>query len=110
MNKVPRNIVLMLLGLFLSDGIRAADTPGVLQALPPSINRLEATQVPSEMTLFVGDSRVFDLRTVRVAVGNGKIVSVSPIGGQQLAARGRSPSYDRYGGGQRSCRYLVGSQ
>ena len=89
MNKVPRNIVLMLLSLFLSDGIRAADTPGVLQALPASINRLEATQVPSEMTLFVGDSRVFDLRTVRVAVGNGKIVSVSPIGGQQLVFIGQ---------------------
>jgi pilus assembly protein CpaC len=90
MNKVPRNIALMLLGLFLSDGIRAADTPGVLQALPPSINGLGATQVPSEMTLFVGDSRVFDLRTVRVAVGNGKIVSVSPIGGQQLVFIGQS--------------------
>ena len=90
MNKVPRNIVLLMLGLFLSDGIRAADTPGALQPLPASINNLGTTQLPSEMTLFVGDSRVLDLRTVRVAVGNGKIVSVSPIGGQQLVFIGQS--------------------
>lgn len=50
----------------------------------------ETARPPSAITLFVGDSRVLELRTVRVAVGNGKIVSVSPIGGRQLVIIGQT--------------------
>ena len=47
--------------------------------------------LPRELRLFVGDSRVIDARTERVAVGNGKVVSVSPVGGSQLVLIGHAP-------------------
>jgi pilus assembly protein CpaC len=47
--------------------------------------------LPKELRLFVGDSRVLDARTERVAVGNGKVVSVSPVGGAQLVLIGHAP-------------------
>ena len=47
--------------------------------------------LPKELQLFVGDSRVLDARTERVAVGNGKVVSVSPVGGTQLVLIGHAP-------------------
>lgn len=49
-----------------------------------------SSPLPEELRLFVGDSRVIDARTERVAVGNGKIVSVSPVGGEQLVLIGHS--------------------
>lgn len=50
-----------------------------------------ATELPKDLRLFVGDSRVLDVRTERVAVGNGKVVSVSPVGGAQLVLIGHAP-------------------
>lgn len=47
--------------------------------------------LPRDLQLFVGDSRVLDARTERVAVGNGKVVSVSPVGGAQLVLIGLTP-------------------
>lgn len=47
--------------------------------------------LPKDLQLFVGDSRVIDARTERVAVGNGKVVSVSPVGGAQLVLIGHAP-------------------
>lgn len=44
--------------------------------------------LPDELTLFVGDSHVLTVATTRVAVGNGKIVSVSPVSAQQLVIIG----------------------
>ena len=83
MKNVPQKLFFLILGLFMSDVVRAADS-SVVQPPSAAVGGPGAVHIPLEMTLFVGDSRVFDLRTVRVAVGNGKIVSVSPIGGQQL--------------------------
>lgn len=48
-------------------------------------------EVPSVMELYVGDSRVLPLATSRVAVGNGKIVSVSPVTAEQLVVIGLAP-------------------
>jgi pilus assembly protein CpaC len=50
-----------------------------------------AAELPKDLRLFVGDSRVLDVRTERVAVGNGKVVSVSPVGGAQLVLIGHAP-------------------
>ena len=89
MKNVPQNVFFLILGLFMSGVVRAADS-SVMQPPSAAVGGPGAVHIPLEMTLFVGDSRVFDLRTVRVAVGNGKIVSVSPIGGQQLVFIGQS--------------------
>ena len=89
MKNIPQNVFFLILGLFMSGVVRAADS-SVMQPPSAAVGGPGAVQIPLEMTLFVGDSRVFDLRTVRVAVGNGKIVSVSPIGGQQLVFIGQS--------------------
>jgi pilus assembly protein CpaC len=89
MKNVPQKLFFLILGLFMSDVVRAADS-SVVQPPSAAVGGPGAVHIPLEMTLFVGDSRVFDLRTVRVAVGNGKIVSVSPIGGQQLVFIGQS--------------------
>lgn len=60
---------------------------------PLSVGATRAADValPQELRLFVGDSRVIDARTDRVAVGNGKVVSVSPVGGSQLVLIGHAP-------------------
>ena len=58
---------------------------------PAGDARAAPTGLPEELRLFVGDSRVLDVRTERVAVGNGKVVSVSPVGGSQLVLIGRAP-------------------
>jgi pilus assembly protein CpaC len=70
----------------------SAPVPGstVPSSRPAAPTDPEPQDLPREMTLFVGDSRVLDLRTTRVAVGNGRIVSVSPIGGRQLVLIGQT--------------------
>lgn len=87
---------LLACALAMAASRTAADA---LETAPPSMQReatmgstsgLDGERLPQEMTLFVGDSRVLDLRTVRVAVGNGKVVSVSPIGGRQLVLIGQA--------------------
>ena len=61
----------------------------VCMALPMA--SATAGGLPQDLRLFVGDSRVLDARTERVAVGNGKVVSVSPVGGAQLVLIGHAP-------------------
>lgn len=47
--------------------------------------------IPASLDLYVGDSRVLPVRTVRVAVGNGKVASVSPVTAEQLVVIGLTP-------------------
>ena len=78
--------------MVLTPGVAAADRDHVgspaVHAEMPLATRPDS--LPREMTLFIGDSRVLDVRSIRVAVGNGKVVSVSPIGGQQLVFIGQT--------------------
>lgn len=46
--------------------------------------------LPSQLDLFVGDSRVIQASTSRIAVGNGKVVSVSPVGAEQVVLIGQA--------------------
>jgi len=43
------------------------------------------------INLFVGDSRVLDLATTRIAVGNGKVLSAAPVSAQQIVLIGQAP-------------------
>jgi pilus assembly protein CpaC len=46
--------------------------------------------LPAQFDLFVGDSRVIQASTSRIAVGNGKVVSVSPVGAEQVVLIGQA--------------------
>lgn len=46
--------------------------------------------LPVQVELFVGDSRVIPASTSRIAVGNGKIVSASPVGADQVVLIGQA--------------------
>lgn len=46
--------------------------------------------LPAAMALFVGDSRVLQVSTTRIAVGNGKVVSASPVGSEQVVLIGQT--------------------
>ena len=71
--------------------LSAGDAPAAPTDTPATMPARAPTGLPAELRLFVGDSRVLDARTERVAVGNGKVVSVSPVGGQQLVLIGHAP-------------------
>jgi pilus assembly protein CpaC len=58
-------------------GVRAADSPGA-----PAAHREDA--LPARIDMFVGETRVLDVRSRRVAVGNGEILSVSTLDPGQL--------------------------
>lgn len=67
---------------------------GILQAcaVAPAALALEvADALPQRVDLFVGDSRVLAVRTARIAVGNGKVLAVSPVSAGQLVLIGESP-------------------
>lgn len=49
-----------------------------------------AEPLPERLDLFVGDSRVLKANTTRIAVGNGKIVSASPICTDQVVLIGQA--------------------
>lgn len=72
-------------------GIAGGAVPSVSAATAAVALERPMSALPKEMRLFVGDSRVLDARTERVAVGNGKVVSVSPVGGAQLVLIGHAP-------------------
>lgn len=57
--------------------------------LPPG--EPAALALPQRIDLFVGDSRVLAVRTARIAVGNGKVLAVSPVSAGQLVLIGESP-------------------
>ena len=67
------------MSVLLAVGVAAmAGATGRTQAPPPRID------------MFVGDSRVLPLRSTRLAVGNGKVLSAAPVTGGQIGAeRGR---------------------
>jgi len=46
--------------------------------------------LPAQLDLFVGDSRVIQASTSRIAVGNGKVVSASPVGAEQVVLIGQA--------------------
>lgn len=75
----------------MSNVFRLVSAMFILCALPHGDALAQPSGLPQELRLFVGDSRVLDARTDRVAVGNGKVVSVSPVGGSQLVLIGHSP-------------------
>ena len=50
-----------------------------------------AVALPGRVDLFVGDSRVLAVRPARIAVGNGKVLSVSPVSAGQLVLIGEAP-------------------
>ncbi len=72
----------LLLGLLHACATAAAPLP---DAAPPPDG------LPQRVDLFVGDSRVIAVRTARIAVGNGKVLAVSPVGPGQLVLIGESP-------------------
>jgi len=47
--------------------------------------------LPQSLSLYVGDSRVVDAETARIAVGNGKVVSASLVSAGQFVLIGQSP-------------------
>jgi pilus assembly protein CpaC len=49
------------------------------------------TRIPEQIVLFVGDTRVIDADTSRIAIGNGSIVSVSAPAPGQLLFLGATP-------------------
>jgi pilus assembly protein CpaC len=69
---------------------------GLLQACastaaPLARGEPPADVLPKRVDLFVGDSRVLAVRTSRIAVGNGKVLAVSPVSAGQLVLIGESP-------------------
>lgn len=46
--------------------------------------------LPARLELFVGDSRVLRASTTRIAVGNGKVVSASPVNSEQVVLIGQA--------------------
>ena len=49
-----------------------------------------AEPLPTRLDLFVGDSRVLRANTTRLAVGNGKVVSASPVSTDQVVLIGQA--------------------
>jgi hypothetical protein len=49
-----------------------------------------AAAMPSRIDLFVGDSRVVDAETTRIAVGNGKLVSATLVSAGQFVLIGHA--------------------
>lgn len=70
-----RRILALCVSLCLLSLLSAADSPAPL---------------PTQLELFVGDSRVIQVSTSRIAVGNGKVVSASPVGAEQVVLIGQS--------------------
>ncbi|MCP5471979.1 MAG: pilus assembly protein N-terminal domain-containing protein [Sinobacteraceae bacterium] len=69
---------------------------GILQACTPMIHaaapaRPPVEVLPQRVDLFVGDSRVLAVRPAKIAVGNGKVLTVTPVDAGQLVLIGESP-------------------
>ena len=69
------------------DGIRLAWALLVIWAT--GVSPLQAT-LPTRIDLFVGDSRVVDADTTRIAVGNGKVVSATLVSAGQFVLIGHA--------------------
>jgi len=78
-----------LLGILHACASTAAPVaPGPLPAVPAAV---PPEALPQRVDLFVGDSRVLAVRTSRIAVGNGKVLAVSPVSAGQLVLIGEAP-------------------
>jgi len=79
----------LLLGILHACASTAAPVaPGPLPAVPAAV---PPEALPQRVDLFVGDSRVLAVRTSRIAVGNGKVLAVSPVSAGQLVLIGEAP-------------------
>lgn len=56
----------------------------------PASQGIAGESLPMRLDLFVGDSRVIKATTTRIAVGNGKVVSASPVSTDQVVFIGQS--------------------
>lgn len=61
----------------------------ILWAVPFHATGQSMAELPTRLELFVGDSRVLQARTHRIAVGNGKVVSASPVNSEQVVLIGQ---------------------
>ncbi len=86
MNRASSRILFIAL-LQACASASASATPPADPVRVPAVERL----LPERLDLFVGDSRVLAARTTRIAVGNGKVLSVSPVSAGQLVLIGQSP-------------------
>ncbi len=87
MNRIPPRILFLALLQACASASVSSPLPAGATAVAPGISR----DLPERLDLFVGDSRVLAARTTRVAVGNGKVLSVSPVSAGQLVLIGQSP-------------------
>jgi pilus assembly protein CpaC len=85
-NRAPSRILFIAL-LQACAAASASGTTAAEPAMVPVVERM----LPDRLDLFVGDSRVLAARTTRIAVGNGKVLSVSPVSAGQLVLIGQSP-------------------
>jgi pilus assembly protein CpaC len=58
--------------------------------IPLEVSADSLPELPARLELFVGDSRVLQASTTRIAVGNGKVVSASPVNSEQVVLIGQS--------------------
>lgn len=58
--------------------------------VPFRVSSETVATLPNRLELFVGDSRVLQATTSRIAVGNGKVVSASPVNSEQVVLIGQS--------------------
>jgi pilus assembly protein CpaC len=56
----------------------------------PAAQLAASEPLPVRLDLFIGDSRVLKASTTRIAVGNGKVVSASPVSTDQIVLIGQS--------------------
>ena len=68
-----------------------AASTAVATSVPADASPAARLPLPQRLDLFVGDSRVIAARTTRIAVGNGKVLAVSPVSAGQLVLIGQSP-------------------
>jgi pilus assembly protein CpaC len=61
--------------------------------MPLTIATVPSSPLPETLELFVGDSRVLAVESERVAVGNGKLLTVSPVSKDQLVLIGQAAGH-----------------
>jgi pilus assembly protein CpaC len=86
-NRIPPRLLFIALLQACASPSASSAPPAGAPAVAPAIER----SLPERLDLFVGDSRVLAARTTRIAVGNGKVLSVSPVSAGQLVLIGQSP-------------------
>jgi pilus assembly protein CpaC len=67
--------------------VAALSVAAALSAIPSHAQ----TPLPTRIDMFIGDTRVIEASTRRVAVGNGQVVSMSTVGPSQLLVLANAP-------------------